>query len=204
MLSKMGYAGVNPKDVKAIPYWENMFPALKGTDIGFGTNTTATQVVYNIFANNLANETYALFELDTPDAVSGAGFNVPGHSYQPYRYYHDQFSSLYSWRTIGQSDYNALQVSFRKRFSHGLQGDFNYAWSKSMDWTSAAERVGTPLSTRSPPRRPQTGNATRSRRAARAPWESRARVSANFARRFTDCLAGIGQEWSSQRLVGFD
>ena len=143
MLSKMGYAGVNPKDVKAIPYWENMFPALAGTDIGFGTNTTATQVIYNIFANNLANETYALFELDVPDDISGAGFNVPGHSYQPYRYYHDQFSSLYSWRTMGESGYNALQVSFRKRFSHGLQGDFNYAWSKSMDWTSAAERVGT-------------------------------------------------------------
>jgi hypothetical protein len=143
MLSKMGYAGVNPKDVKAIPYWENMFPALAGTDIGFGTNTTATQVIYNIFANNLANETYALFELDVPNDISGAGFNVPGHSYQPYRYYHDQFSSLYSWRTIGESGYNALQVSFRKRFSHGIQGDFNYAWSKSMDWTSAAERVGT-------------------------------------------------------------
>jgi hypothetical protein len=120
-----------------------MFPALAGTDIGFGTNTTATQVAYNIFANNLANETYALFELDAPDSVSGAGFNVPGHSYQPYRYYHDQFSSLYTWRTIGESSYNALQVSFRKRFSHGLQGDFNYALSKSMDWTSAAERVGT-------------------------------------------------------------
>jgi hypothetical protein len=24
-----------------------------------------------------------------------------------------------------------------------VQGDFNYAFSKSMDWTSAAERVGT-------------------------------------------------------------
>jgi hypothetical protein len=141
-LSKMGNAGVNPQDVAPIPYWEHMFPALAGTDVGFGTNTTATQVAYSIFANNLNNETFALFELDTPDEVSGAGFNVPGHSYQPYRYYHDQVSSLYAWRTIGESSYNALQVSLRRRFSHGLQGDFNYTLSKSLDWTSAAERLG--------------------------------------------------------------
>jgi hypothetical protein len=141
-LSKMGNSGVNSQDVAPIPYWEHMFPALAGTDIGFGTNTTATQVAYSIFANNLNNETFALFELDTPDEVSGAGFNVPGHSYPPYRYYHDQFSSLYAWRTMGESSYNALQVSLRRRFSHGLQGDFNYTLSKSLDWTSAAERLG--------------------------------------------------------------
>ncbi len=141
-LSKMGYAGVDPQDVAPIPYWENTFPALAGTDIGFGTNTTATQVVYNVFANNLANETYALLELDLPDDISGAGLNVPGHSYPTYRYYHDQYSSLYAWRTIGKSNYNALQVSLRKRLSHGLQGDFNYTFSKSLDWTSAAERRG--------------------------------------------------------------
>jgi hypothetical protein len=31
----------------------------------------------------------------------------------------------------------------RKRFSYGLQGDFNFTWSKSMDWTSQAERIPT-------------------------------------------------------------
>jgi hypothetical protein len=142
MLSKMAHAGVKPQDVTPIPYWQNMFPALAGEDIGFGTNTTATQVVYQQFAQNPGNETFALFDLDAPNNISGAGLNVPGHSYQPYRYYHDQFSSLYSWRSIGESSYSALQVSLHKRFSHGLQGDFNYTLSKSLDWTSAAERVG--------------------------------------------------------------
>ena len=45
-------------------------------------------------------------------------------------------------RTIGTSDYNGLQVTLNKRFSHGVEGVFNYTWSKSFDWTSQAERIG--------------------------------------------------------------
>jgi hypothetical protein len=78
-----------------------------------------------------------------PDSQSGAGLNVPGHQYPSYRFYHDQYSALYTWRTIGESSYNALQVTLQKRFSAGLQGDFNYTWSKSLDWTSQAERIPT-------------------------------------------------------------
>jgi hypothetical protein len=104
---------------------------------------TATQAVYNQFLSNVGNETYALFNLDLPDSQTGAGLNVPGHSYPSYRFYHDQYSALYSWRNIGKSDYNALQVTLHKRFTNGLQGDFNYTWSKSFDWTSQAERIPT-------------------------------------------------------------
>ena len=32
----------------------------------------------------------------------------------------------YTWRTIGKSDYNGLQVVLHKRFGHRPQGDFNY------------------------------------------------------------------------------
>jgi hypothetical protein len=119
-----------------------MFAALAGTDLGSGP-LTATQVVYSVFKQNLANETNALFQLDLPDSQTGVGLNVPGHSYPSYRYYHDQYSALYAWRSIGTSDYNALQLSLHRRFHGGLQGDFNYTWSKSMDWTSQAERIPT-------------------------------------------------------------
>src|SRR5581483_7447087 len=135
-------AGASVTSVKPIPYFENLFGPLAGTDLGNGP-LSATQVVYNQFLSNIGNETYALFLLDLPGSQSGAGLNVPGHSYQPYRFYHDQYSALYTWRTIGKADYNALQVTVQKRFSHGLQGDFNYTWSKSIDWTSQAERIPT-------------------------------------------------------------
>jgi hypothetical protein len=49
---------------------------------------------------------------------------------------------MYGWSSIGSSSYHALQASLRKQFSHGLQFDFNYTFSKSMDITSAASRVG--------------------------------------------------------------
>ncbi len=142
MLAKLSHAGVPINNIQPMAYFQDLFGALNGTNLGNGP-LSATQVVYSQFLNNVGNETYALFQLDLPDSQTGAGLNVPGHSYPSYRFYHDQYSALYSWRTIGTSDYNALQVMLHKRFSYGLQGDFNYTWSKSMDWTSQAERIPT-------------------------------------------------------------
>jgi hypothetical protein len=49
---------------------------------------------------------------------------------------------MYAWSSVGNSNYNALQASLRKQFSHGVQFDFNYTYSKSIDITSSAARVG--------------------------------------------------------------
>jgi hypothetical protein len=49
---------------------------------------------------------------------------------------------MYGWSSIGNSSYHALQVSLRKQVSHGVQFDLNYTFSKSIDITSAASRVG--------------------------------------------------------------
>lgn len=141
MLAKLGRANTPVSSIQPIPYWENLFGPLTGTVIGNSGPLTATQTVYSIFQQNQFNETNALFELDLPDSQSGAGLNVPGHSYPAYRFYHDQYSALYAWRTIGTSNYNALQVSLHRRFASGLQGDFNYTFSKSIDLTSQAERL---------------------------------------------------------------
>jgi hypothetical protein len=65
-----------------------------------------------------------------------AGFQQSG------KYLNNQAFSMYGWSSIGTSNYHALQVSLRKQFSHGLQFDFNYTFSKSIDITSAASRVG--------------------------------------------------------------
>ena len=60
---------------------------------------------------------------------------------KPFQFWDPQWSSLYAWRTIGNSSYNALQVSLRRKFMSGLQFDFNYTFSKSIDIGSDAERV---------------------------------------------------------------
>jgi hypothetical protein len=141
-LSKLSYAKTDVSEVPNAAYWETQFGALDGADIGFGP-LSATQNVYELIDQNQGNETYALFQLDLPDSQSGAGINAGDHTYPSYRYYHDQYSALYAWRSIGQSYYHALEVALRQRFHGGLQADFNYTFSKSIDWTSQAERLAT-------------------------------------------------------------
>jgi hypothetical protein len=58
------------------------------------------------------------------------------------KYLNSQAISAYGWSSVGNPNYNALQVSLRKQFSQGLQFDLNYALSKSIDITSTASRVG--------------------------------------------------------------
>jgi hypothetical protein len=140
-LSKLARAGVNVSAVQPIPYWQQLFGALDNVDLGYGAGpVSATQNVYQVFQQNLYNETYALFSLDLPDSETGAGIN-PNGAYPSYRFYHDQYSALYAWRSIGYSNYHALQVIYRQQIGTGLFADFNYTYSKSMDIASQAERL---------------------------------------------------------------
>jgi hypothetical protein len=147
-LAKLARANVNPKALQPIPYWQQVFGGLDNQDVGLPDANgndygpmSATQNVYAVFLANLYNETYGLYQLDTPgnlpNSSIGAGVNYPA-----YRFYHDQYSALYAWRSIGFSNFNALEVVYRQHFGAGLQADFNYTYSKSLDITSQAERLG--------------------------------------------------------------
>ncbi|HTJ29825.1 MAG TPA: carboxypeptidase-like regulatory domain-containing protein [Acidobacteriaceae bacterium] len=141
--SALGKKSTDISGVAEIPYFQQEFAALNGVDLGFGAGpATATQNVYQLFFQNIYNETYALYQLDVPDSLSQAGVN-PNQTYPSYRYYHDQYSALYAWRSIGFSNYHALEVVYRQRFGAGLQADFNYTLAKSMDITSQSERLNT-------------------------------------------------------------
>jgi len=154
-LSKQAYAGTAINNIKPIPYWEDLFPAAAGANLlsggsgaTFGTvpcspgtapgpSATATQNIYDLYYCNVGNETLALETLDAfcYPACSGPSGTVPFSYYQP------QFSSLYGWQTRGNSNYNGLQLTLRHAMSAGLQFDFNYVYSKSIDAGSNAERV---------------------------------------------------------------
>jgi hypothetical protein len=151
-------------------YWENLFPGAAGTAVNqlFGTSSeaagttqpclgnplsnsttvTATQAMYDLFCNFSGNETTALELADAPNVL---GFEAPGQCFpscatingnltQGYDYYSPQFSSLFAWRSIGNSAYNAGQFSLRHQ-SGGLLFDLNYTYSKSIDEGSNAERI---------------------------------------------------------------
>ncbi|HET8827080.1 MAG TPA: hypothetical protein VFM77_18185, partial [Terriglobales bacterium] len=59
----------------------------------------------------------------------------------------NQAASMFGWSSIGSSNYNALQATLSKRLSRGVQFDLNYTYSKSIDITSSATRLGFSSST---------------------------------------------------------
>ncbi len=165
MLSKAAAQGKDVKTIAPVPFFENLFPAWAGTGTqsalnqnnydpvnnpngdlcaphtGLLANPTATQNIYQLWNCFPHNETFSLFEMDLPASITGLNPALPNSALGPFAFYHDQFSSLYSWRNLGTSDYNALQVTYNVRFSN-VTGQFNYTFSKSLDEASAAERVG--------------------------------------------------------------
>jgi len=145
----------NPTPVQnmaKIPYFENLFPLVAGQTPTItcapGTppaNPTATQNMYEIFAcNGGIDMTTELIQADWYCDPTGATFpacaTVNGVTKQ-FQFWAPQFSSLYGWSSMGNSSYNALQASLRRKMSGGLQFDFNYTYSKSIDLGSDAERV---------------------------------------------------------------
>jgi hypothetical protein len=111
------------------------------------TSTDPLQINYAIFSCYSGNETTAIQRIDQsgfPDP-NNAGVIYHGNCGQtgslPNCYVNSQYAALYAWRSIGTAAYNALQVNLQKHFSHGLQFDLNYTYSKSMDLESDAERV---------------------------------------------------------------
>ncbi len=164
MLSKAAANSTDVNSIQPIPFFQNLFPAWAGVAIqnALGMNNqsqsnpggdncapgklpgnpTATQNIYQLWNCFPHNETFSLFQMDLPDSITGLSPALPNSKLGPYAFYHDQFASLYAWRNIGTSDYNALQVTYNARWGANLQGQFNYTFSKSFDEASAAERVG--------------------------------------------------------------
>ena len=65
--------------------------------------------------------------------------NYPSHAlYAP----GNIFASIGTQGTVGNSNYNSMQVSLRKSLSHGLSFQASYTWSHSIDNTSGFENSG--------------------------------------------------------------
>jgi Carboxypeptidase regulatory-like domain/TonB dependent receptor len=128
------------------------FPASNSTD---SLLRAVFDLYYNPALSVIGDEIVGLADID---AYGGLGTNAPvppgqlpvplffngplGFNGGAGKYLNDQAFSMYAWSSIGSSNYHALQASLRKQFSHGVQFDFNYTLSKSIDITSAASRVG--------------------------------------------------------------
>ena len=148
-------------------YWVDMLPPLRpgatqyADTFGTGFVPTATnakdgliQEVFNLYYNPalsvIGDEIVGIADIDL---YGGLGDNIGSGSYyfngppgllgnNSGQFLNNQAISMYGWSSIGSSSYHALQANVKKQFSHGVQFDLNYTYSKSLDITSAASRVG--------------------------------------------------------------
>jgi hypothetical protein len=152
----------------AAQYWADVIQPLQpggqyimrkctGTDAGgnpivLGT-TSAAQAVYDRncpFVGTVGETTTiqvidqnGILDATNPNVVyKGIGASEPNAATQTdYTFLSPQFASLYAWRSNSNSSYHALQLNLRKTFSQGVQFDFNYTFSKSIDLASDAQRI---------------------------------------------------------------
>jgi len=124
-----------------LPTGPASFPASNSTD---SLLRAVFDLYYNPALSVVGDEIVGLADIDSygglgDNSGSGVPYYFNGASGQ---FLNNQAFSMYGWSSVGNSNYHALQASLRKQFSHGVQFDFNYTFSKSMDITSAASRVG--------------------------------------------------------------
>src|SRR2546427_4491139 len=158
-LATLAEANTDISQIPALPYWENLFPAAAtanggptyagmGDFLGCGAPNsgsisalTASQAMYDSYFCDLHNETTSLFFADVLGFPAFPTVNGADGANGKFAYYQSQWASLYAWTSGGRSNYNALQLMLRHNVTHGLSWDFNYPYSKSIDFTSDAERV---------------------------------------------------------------
>ncbi len=156
--AKLADANTPVSQVPNMPYWQNLFPKAAGVTITreatsscggaprqeVVANPTATQAMYELFYCNWGSSTFGAsnFVNIFDSYCFPACANINGVD-TPYAFYNTEFSALYAWSSIGNSTYNAGQFMLRSRQMHGLQFDFNYVYSKSIDEGSDAERATT-------------------------------------------------------------
>lgn len=165
-LSELAAAGTPVSSINAsavgptAAYWQNLMAPLAPGDsyalsCSGGSTNDPVQAVYDLYSCNVFNETTSLWQLDQAGSdfsgnpgIAGVQTDAQGNpiNYYPTKlgpnaFFNEQFKSLYAWRSMANANYHALQVTLRKRMTHGVQFDFNYTFSKSIDLMSDAERV---------------------------------------------------------------
>ena len=130
--------GENPSaTIAPIPFFEDLFPTAAAG------GQTATQNIYSGFwFNRPGREVGAPYRLSLLcTSLANGGVTAPCVNQQGPPFWDPQYSSLLSWWSLGVSNYNAAQFTLRHAMSHGLQMDFSYTLSKSMDYGSDTERT---------------------------------------------------------------
>jgi hypothetical protein len=124
----------NTQHLPTIQYFEDVFPQMQNLDF---MGESATDAIYNdewAPQRYTYGETGALYDIDFACA-----YGCPNGT----QFWNQQFSSLIALSSIGMSYYNAAQITLRHPTKAGLNLDFSYTYSRSIDMGSDAERATT-------------------------------------------------------------
>ena len=161
-LSKLARAGTPVSQVTAgsvgstAPFWQHLImpqgssqPGLvSGQSYVLPSGGTTNDVVQAVYALYTSADTYAgdevvgLANVDIYYALYDTAANYYFFNGKVGELLNNQATSMFAWSSVGKSNYNGLQVNLTKRTSHGVQFDLNYTYSKSIDITSGAARLG--------------------------------------------------------------
>lgn len=122
-------AGKTSSQVTLQPFFQNQMPLGWGApcETFLGLNRSCTRLVVNLAGSLVSRGDSG----DTVQALFANGLLRPNVGIS------GQFSDNVYITNLGKSRYNGLLVSLQKRFSHGLQFDFNYTYSFSKDNNSS-------------------------------------------------------------------
>jgi hypothetical protein len=119
-------AGADPTTLPAEPWMENQVIPGLGQQLGYDNNT---QLVADFLTN-------LIFNGDIADSGQALGGGLTGGAFSllnPNVVMASQFSSNDFYTNKGFSAYHGLLATLHKNAGHGLQFDFNYTWSHSID-----------------------------------------------------------------------
>jgi hypothetical protein len=90
--------------------------------------------VPSVGAGNPAIQLVGLRPFSSPNCQPTTGVGCPADG-------NEIFNSIFAEDTVAHSNYNSLQALLEKRFSHGLQFQASYTYSKSLDNASSFEEL---------------------------------------------------------------
>ncbi len=110
--------GAAPASVTVQPWFEDVYQPGRGVSKGYASNTNYLAAAYKtLFLNG-----------DFADFNQAISFRTPANVGMA-----SQFSENSFYYNGGFSNYDGLLLTLSKNMSHGLQFDFNYTWSHSID-----------------------------------------------------------------------
>jgi Carboxypeptidase regulatory-like domain len=131
----------NPNLVPTLPFVEDLWPGLANLDFPGSASANYFSCVYNDYGGSYLD---CLHAVDRNPSTAWAGTSNPVgcaqiSRYGCYTFFPLQGSSMPTWMNAGNAAFHALTFSLRRGLSSGLTFDFNYTWSHSIDYGSAAE-----------------------------------------------------------------